>query len=258
MAYLDGRNMGPIATAKGRDTTAALLLAFYLGPLGVLIGLVLPSHPLVEYAGQEGWRECPFCAERVRAQAVVCRYCQHELPGLPTPEPTAYPEVTSTARTSMNDSKQNTVIWICLGIALVVAVVALLYDTGLFRSSQAARPVGAAAIARTCSKVRMVSKRRQGRRSALQGGNGARQRPLGARQRHVCPRAPVPGCSGRRTVSVRAPPRANSRRKTLAASTADVTRARPRWWPAASPQRHALAQVHAALDLVHPHTATPV
>jgi hypothetical protein len=34
---------------------------------------------------QEGNRKCPFCAEFVKREAIICRHCQRELPEQPKP-----------------------------------------------------------------------------------------------------------------------------------------------------------------------------
>jgi hypothetical protein len=31
-------------------------------------------------AAQGDMKECPFCAERIRAKAIICRFCNRELP----------------------------------------------------------------------------------------------------------------------------------------------------------------------------------
>ncbi len=39
-------------------------------------------------------KDCPRCAEQIRAKAVVCRFCGHEMAGSPMP-PAGPPEVRS-------------------------------------------------------------------------------------------------------------------------------------------------------------------
>ncbi len=39
--------------------------------------------PQAENAARGAFRVCPFCAERVRAQAVKCRYCGEQMPSTP-------------------------------------------------------------------------------------------------------------------------------------------------------------------------------
>jgi hypothetical protein len=66
-----------IGKNKGRASDGAML-GFLLGPLGWLIVAVGKS---------EGMRKCPFCAEEVKSEATVCRFCSRELPPVPSKAP---------------------------------------------------------------------------------------------------------------------------------------------------------------------------
>ncbi len=71
-----------IGSSKGRGG-AGFALSFLLGPLGVIIALFLkPNSGKVEAEAvvSGGMRKCPFCAELVKTEAVICKHCQKDLP----------------------------------------------------------------------------------------------------------------------------------------------------------------------------------
>ena len=78
-----------IARARGRRTLGWGLLGF-LGPIGVALAYMMPvdttAIELDQLASGEGQR-CPRCAEVVRADAQVCRFCGAELPVRRTARP---------------------------------------------------------------------------------------------------------------------------------------------------------------------------
>jgi hypothetical protein len=78
---------GLIGALVGADkglTGFGFLAGFVLGPIGVLVVAVMQPRP--QPAGSTtlapGMRTCPACAESVRAEATICRYCQRDLPPL--------------------------------------------------------------------------------------------------------------------------------------------------------------------------------
>jgi hypothetical protein len=66
---------------KGGDSFGAFLLGVFLGVLGLLILAV--SQPrqkeIDRVARRRGLVRCPWCAELIRPEARVCRYCGHDL-----------------------------------------------------------------------------------------------------------------------------------------------------------------------------------
>jgi len=72
--------VGIAASARrSRDGLAWFLLALIISPL--LAGLLVLALPdLAEQRAREDSRACPFCAEAVKQEAVVCKHCGRDLP----------------------------------------------------------------------------------------------------------------------------------------------------------------------------------
>jgi hypothetical protein len=55
--------------------------------VGVLMVVVLPVVLIVSLLNRSskkqaaGLRKCPFCAEMIQPEAIVCRFCKRDLPG---------------------------------------------------------------------------------------------------------------------------------------------------------------------------------
>jgi DNA-directed RNA polymerase subunit RPC12/RpoP len=72
-----------ICQEKGRPALQGVLLGLLLGPIGVVICAILPRNvTALETSGltSGAMRKCPYCAEPIRSEAVVCRYCGREIP----------------------------------------------------------------------------------------------------------------------------------------------------------------------------------
>lgn len=67
---------GVIAKNKGRSGVGFFILALFLTPaVGILAALVVKSKD-IENVTQ---KKCPFCAEIIKREAIVCKHCGREV-----------------------------------------------------------------------------------------------------------------------------------------------------------------------------------
>ncbi len=87
-----------IASQKNRDSGSWFLLGFFFSILAILALIAIPKESSASQF--DAIRKCPFCAEFVKAEAIICRFCQKDLPVLE-------PDSIQVASSLSNDSIEN-------------------------------------------------------------------------------------------------------------------------------------------------------
>lgn len=87
ISIICGMVTNAIATNKGRSG-AWFFVGLLFGPIGILVALIISKDS--DELGRQGVetgdnRKCPFCAEIIKAEAKICRFCQKELSLRPEP-----------------------------------------------------------------------------------------------------------------------------------------------------------------------------
>jgi hypothetical protein len=73
VAAVCGAIIGAIAQARGREFGDWFIYGFLVAPIALI-------HVLAAGRSTAGLRKCPACAEMVKAEATICRYCHQPLP----------------------------------------------------------------------------------------------------------------------------------------------------------------------------------
>lgn len=75
--------VGYYASRKGRSPVGFTLLALVVSPLiGFLLAVLFKGDPAVvesRAVASGAQKKCPFCAELIKPDASVCRYCSRDL-----------------------------------------------------------------------------------------------------------------------------------------------------------------------------------
>lgn len=68
-----------IASGKGNSGCGGFALGMLLGPIGLLIAFFSSDDEKEKLAKSGYTKKCPYCAEYVKQDAVVCKHCGRDL-----------------------------------------------------------------------------------------------------------------------------------------------------------------------------------
>jgi len=75
-AIICGILSGSLAEEKGHRSGSWFATGFFFGIFGLIAAAGLPTKTIIDSASSL-LKKCPDCAELIRKEALVCKYCGH-------------------------------------------------------------------------------------------------------------------------------------------------------------------------------------
>ena len=96
-----------VANGKGRSGVGFFFLSLITSPIIALIILLVVGEGPGPLAANSSARKCPYCAELVKKEAIVCKHCGKDLPVLPAMQAVGAQKETASEETYQEWLKKN-------------------------------------------------------------------------------------------------------------------------------------------------------
>jgi len=125
-----------LASRKERAALGWLLVGMLFGPFGLLLAILVPSkkRPGAQKRVKPGtYRECPYCAELIKAEAIKCGHCSEPVDPVKTESKTPVPVLPTPTPQSSKKKRENLAIILAL-IVFSIAATVITYGIYDFKS----------------------------------------------------------------------------------------------------------------------------